>query len=129
MQKLLNWVDERFPLTSSYKAHLSEYFAPKNFNFWYFFGSLALLVLVVQIVTGIFLTMHYKPDANAGFRLGRVHHARCRIRLADPLHPLHRRLDVLRRGLPAHVPRLDLRFLSQAARTDLDFRRDSSIWC
>ncbi|MDD5298080.1 MAG: cytochrome bc complex cytochrome b subunit [Rhodocyclaceae bacterium] len=61
---ILGWIDERFPLTSSYKAHLSEYYAPKNFNFWYFFGSLALLVLVIQIVTGIFLTMHYKPDAN-----------------------------------------------------------------
>ena len=67
MEKLLNWVDERFPLTTSYKAHLSEYYAPKNFNFWYFFGSLALLVLVVQIVSGIFLTMHYKPDAQLAF--------------------------------------------------------------
>ncbi len=67
MQKLLNWVDERFPLTASYKAHLSEYYAPKNFNFWYFFGSLALLVLVIQIVSGIFLTMHYKPDADLAF--------------------------------------------------------------
>ncbi|MBI5862508.1 MAG: cytochrome bc complex cytochrome b subunit [Rhodocyclales bacterium] len=64
MQKLLTWVDERFPLTSSWKAHLSEYYAPKNFNFWYFFGSLALLVLVIQIVTGIFLVMHFKPDAS-----------------------------------------------------------------
>ena len=60
---LLGWVDDRFPLTSNWKAHLSEYYAPKNFNIWYFFGSLALLVLVNQIVTGIFLTMHYKPDA------------------------------------------------------------------
>ncbi|MEW5789758.1 MAG: cytochrome b N-terminal domain-containing protein [Pseudomonadota bacterium] len=67
MEKLLNWVDERFPLTASYKAHLSEYFAPRNFNFWYFFGSLALLVLVIQIVSGIFLTMHYKPDAALAF--------------------------------------------------------------
>ncbi len=67
MEKLLNWVDERFPLTASYKAHLSEYYAPKNFNFWYFFGSLAMLVLVIQIVTGIFLTMHYKPDAQLAF--------------------------------------------------------------
>ncbi|NMG33767.1 cytochrome b [Azoarcus sp. TTM-91] len=63
-QALLNWIDERFPLTSNWKAHLSEYYAPKNFNFWYFFGSLALLVLVIQIVTGIFLVMHYKPDAS-----------------------------------------------------------------
>ncbi len=64
MQGLVDWVDERFPLTSSWKAHLAEYYAPKNFNFWYFFGSLALLVLVNQIVTGIFLTMQYKPDAS-----------------------------------------------------------------
>jgi ubiquinol-cytochrome c reductase cytochrome b subunit len=67
MQNLLNWIDARFPLTASYKAHLSEYFAPKNFNFWYYFGSLALMVLVLQIVTGIFLTMHYKPDAAYAF--------------------------------------------------------------
>lgn len=63
----VNWVDERFPLTSNIKAHLTEYYAPKNFNFWYFFGSLAMLVLVLQIVTGIFLTMHYKPDAELAF--------------------------------------------------------------
>jgi len=52
MENALNWVDERFPLTSNIKAHLTEYYAPKNFNFWYFFGSLALLVLVLQILTG-----------------------------------------------------------------------------
>jgi ubiquinol-cytochrome c reductase cytochrome b subunit len=67
MEKVLSWLDARFPLTASYKAHLSEYFAPKNFNFWYYFGSLALLVLVLQIVTGIFLTMNYKPDADLAF--------------------------------------------------------------
>ena len=65
---LLGWIDARFPLTSTWKAHLSEYYAPKNFNFWYFFGSLALLVLVIQIVTGIFLVMHYKPDAERAFQ-------------------------------------------------------------
>ncbi len=64
LQGLLDWVDERFPLTANWKAHLAEYYAPKNFNFWYFFGSLALLVLVNQIITGILLTMHYKPDAS-----------------------------------------------------------------
>ncbi|RFP80309.1 cytochrome bc complex cytochrome b subunit [Hydrogenophaga borbori] len=66
-QKALNWVDNRFPLSKLYNEHLAEYYAPKNFNFWYFFGSLALLVLVIQIVTGIFLVMHYKPDANVAF--------------------------------------------------------------
>ncbi len=64
LKQLLGWVDDRFPLTATWKEHLSEYYAPKNFNFWYFFGSLALLVLVLQLVTGIFLTMHYKPDAS-----------------------------------------------------------------
>ncbi|HRK78242.1 MAG TPA: cytochrome bc complex cytochrome b subunit [Thiobacillus sp.] len=67
LQKMMGWIDDRFPLTATYKAHLSEYYAPKNFNFWYFFGSLALLVLVLQIVTGIFLTMSYKPDAELAF--------------------------------------------------------------
>ncbi len=65
--KLMTWVDNRFPATKLYKEHLSEYYAPKNFNFFYFFGSLALLVLVIQIVTGIFLVMHYKPDAALAF--------------------------------------------------------------
>lgn len=67
MMALLGWVDDRFPLTKLWKEHLSEYYAPKNFNFWYYFGSLALLVLVIQIVSGIFLTIHYKPDAELAF--------------------------------------------------------------
>jgi ubiquinol-cytochrome c reductase cytochrome b subunit len=61
---LLEWIDARFPLMALWNDHLAKYYAPKNFNFWYFFGSLALLVLVIQIVTGIFLVMHYKPDAS-----------------------------------------------------------------
>lgn len=64
--KLLNWIDARFPLTALWKSQVSEYYAPKNFNFWYYFGSLALLVLVIQIVSGIFLAMNYKPDGNLG---------------------------------------------------------------
>ena len=66
-QGLVDWVDERFPLVSTWKYHMSEYYAPKNFNFWYYFGSLAMIVLVLQIVTGIFLTMNYKPDALTAF--------------------------------------------------------------
>ena len=61
------WVDQRFPLLKVWNEHFAQYYAPKNFNFWYFFGSLALVVLVLQIVTGIFLTMHYKPDAELAF--------------------------------------------------------------
>jgi len=65
--RLIEWVDARFPLSKLVKEHLSEYYAPRNFNFWYFFGSIALLILVLQIVTGIFLTMHYKPDTALAF--------------------------------------------------------------
>lgn len=64
---LLGWVDARFPLSQLWNDHLARYYTPKNFNFWYYFGSLALLVLVLQIVTGIFLTMFYKPDAQLAF--------------------------------------------------------------
>jgi len=64
---LLTWVDARFPLMENWNAHLAQYYAPKNFNFWYYFGGFAMLVLVIQIVTGIFLTMHYKPDATQAF--------------------------------------------------------------
>ncbi|MCG8436084.1 MAG: hypothetical protein MJA83_18855, partial [Gammaproteobacteria bacterium] len=65
--RLVAWLDERIPFTSFFRSQLTEYYAPKNFNFWYFFGSLALLVLVNQIVTGIFLTMNYKPSAEGAF--------------------------------------------------------------
>src|ERR1700712_3587708 len=66
-QRLLTWVDNRFPLSKLYNEHMAQYYAPKNFNVWYVFGSLALLVLVMQILTGIFLTMNYKPDAAKAF--------------------------------------------------------------
>ena len=64
---LMGWIDARFPLTKMIKEHMTEYYAPKNFNFWYMFGILATVVLVIQIVSGIFLTMHYKPDAALAF--------------------------------------------------------------
>src|SRR5471032_254319 len=65
--KLLTWVDNRFPASKLWKEHLSEYYEPKKYQKLKFFGSLALLVLVIQIVTGIFLVMHYKPDATLAF--------------------------------------------------------------
>ncbi len=63
----LRWIDDRFPLTKTMQKHATEYYASKNFNFWYFFGVLAMFVLVVQLVTGIFLTMNYKPSAAEAF--------------------------------------------------------------
>src|SRR5688500_12813454 len=68
LNALWTWFDSRMPSAAEqWRLHASEYYAPKSFNFWYFFGSLALLVLVIQIVSGIFLTMNYKPDANLAF--------------------------------------------------------------
>ncbi len=64
---LMGWIDDRFPATAMWEDHLSKYYAPKNFNFWYFFGSLALLVLVNQILTGIWLTMSFNPSAEGAF--------------------------------------------------------------
>ncbi len=67
MKNFVGWIDDRFPLTKVWNEHLAQYYAPKNFNFWYFFGSLALLVLVNQILTGVWLAMSYKPDAELAF--------------------------------------------------------------
>ena len=66
-QKAVGWVDDRFPLSKLWNDQWGKYYAPKNFNFWYIFGILATFILVLQIVTGIFLTMHYKPDAALAF--------------------------------------------------------------
>jgi ubiquinol-cytochrome c reductase cytochrome b subunit len=67
LQNMVGWIDDRFPMTKVWNEHLAQYYAPKNFNFWYFFGSLAMLVLVIQILTGLWLAMMYKPDANLAF--------------------------------------------------------------
>ncbi len=66
-QKLMHWVDSRFPATETYEYHMSKYYAPKNFNFWYFFGVLSMVVLVNQLVTGIWLTMMFNPSSEGAF--------------------------------------------------------------
>ena len=65
--KLLSWLDERFPYSETMKEHITEYYASKNFNVWYVFGVLAMVVLVIQLLTGIFLTMNYKPSSEEAF--------------------------------------------------------------
>jgi len=67
MSQFMQWIDDRFPATKVWNEHLAEYYAPKNFNFWYFFGSLAMLVLVNQILTGIWLTMNYTPTGEEAY--------------------------------------------------------------
>ena len=63
----VSWVDERFPLTETFEYHMSRYWAPKNFNFWYYFGVLSMVVLVLQLLTGIWLTMSYVPSGEGAF--------------------------------------------------------------
>ncbi|ALG67966.1 cytochrome b [Beggiatoa leptomitoformis] len=64
---LIGWFDDRFPLVETWNTHMGKYYAPKNFNFWYYFGVFSIVMLVLQIVTGIFLTMNYKPDGTLAF--------------------------------------------------------------
>ena len=86
-KKLLVWIDERFPLSAFWKKHVSEYYAPRNFNFWYYFGSFSLLVLLNQIVTGIWLTMEYTPVADQAF--SSVEHIMRDVRYGWLLRYLH----------------------------------------
>jgi ubiquinol-cytochrome c reductase cytochrome b subunit len=67
IKKLGKWVDDRLPISHFWNAHLSQYYVPRNFNFWYFFGSILLTIFVIQIVTGIWLAMSYKPSASEAF--------------------------------------------------------------
>ena len=64
---LRDWVDARLPIVNAWEKHLSKYYAPKNFNFWYFFGILSMFVLVLQLLTGVWLTMNYTASAEEAF--------------------------------------------------------------
>src|SRR6266403_1796880 len=66
-EEFLSWIDARFPLSKLWREHVSEYYAPKNLNFWYYFGAILLVVLGLQLLTGIFLAMNYKPSAREAF--------------------------------------------------------------
>lgn len=113
--KLMGWIDYRFPLTAMYNDHMAKYPAPKNLNFWYFFGSLAMLVLVNQIITGIWLTMNYNPSAEGAF--ASVEYIMRDVDYGWLLRYMHSTggLCVLCRCVSAHVPRHDLWLLSEAA--------------
>ena len=110
-------------VAEEFRKHAAEYYAPKNFNFWYFFGALSMLVLVIQIVSGIFLTMNYKPDAALAF--GSVEYIMRDVPGGWLIRYIHSTgasaFFVVR--LPAHVPRPAVRLVQAAARTDLDLRR------
>ena len=67
LRSIRDWVDNRLPIMTAYRKHMSEYYAPKNFNIWYLFGVFSMVVLVIQLLTGIWLTMNYTPSAEAAF--------------------------------------------------------------
>ena len=67
LKRLVAWLDERMPLTETIEYHATKYYAPKNFNFWYYFGVLALVVFAIQILSGIWLTMSYVPSGDGAF--------------------------------------------------------------
>ena len=121
--KALNWVDSRFPLSKLWNDQWGQYYAPKNFNFWYIFGSLAMLVLVIQIVTGIFLVMHYKPDANLAF--ASVEYIMRDVPWGWLVRYMHSTgASAFFIVVYLHMLRgADVRLLPQAARTDLAVRR------
>ena len=85
--RFMEWIDKRYPWTLFWKKHLSEYYAPRNFNFWYFFGSFSLLVFVMQILTGIWLVMEYVPTADGSF--GSVQHIMREVRYGWLLRFMH----------------------------------------
>ncbi len=107
----------------SWSTSCNEYPTPRNLNYWWNFGSLAGIMLVIMIVTGIFLAMQYTPHIDLRLRFGRAHHARRELRLADALHPHERRVVLLHRRLHPHLPRPLLRLLQGAARAPVDAGR------
>lgn len=67
LRRFATWWDERLPISETWQKHMSGYPAPKNFNLWYFFGSLLILVLVLQLATGTFLAIHYQPNPELAY--------------------------------------------------------------
>jgi quinol-cytochrome oxidoreductase complex cytochrome b subunit len=108
LKNIMRWVDDRLPVTETYEKHMSKYYAPKNFNIWYIFGVLSFVVLVNQLLTGIWLTMSYTPTGG--------------IWLVVTVHAFHWRIGIFCSGLSAYVSWSDVRLLSETERTDLGLR-------
>jgi len=119
---MMNWLDDRLPVTSFYKAVMTGYQAPKNFNFWYYMGSLALLVLVMQIGTGIFLTMWYKPSSAEAFASVEFIMRDVEWGWFDSLYAHNRCFFLLYPDLPAYVPQPVVRFSQGATRVVVGVR-------
>ena len=121
---VLNWINSRLPIITMMQKEYGVFPTPRNFNYFWNFGALAMVTLVIMILTGIFLAMNYQPNTEPGIRQRAAHHARRELRLADPLCASERRVDVLHRHLYPYFPRPVLRILQGAARIAVDAGRD-----
>ena len=112
----MSWLDARFPATETFEYHMSKYYAPKNFNFFYYFGWLATFVLVNQLVTGIWLTMNYVPSGDAAF--ASVEYIMRDVEFGWLIRYLHSTgcIGIFHRSVFTHVPCATLRLISRAAR-------------
>ena len=117
------WFESRLPIAGLIHSSFVAFPVPRNLNYFWTFGAVLFFMLVLQIVTGVILAMHYQPSATAAFDSRRAHHARRELRLAPALPARQRRLDVLRRRLHPHLPQPLLRLLQGAARDPLHPRR------
>ena len=108
---VINWIDTRMPIFTMMQKEYGSFPTPKNFNYFWNFGALAMVNLVIMIVTGIFLAMNYQPNTATGVRQRAAHHARRELGLAAALRPPERRVDVLHRRLHPHLPRHVLRLV------------------
>ena len=111
---VINWIDTRLPIFTMMQKEYAVFPTPKNFNYFWNFGALAMVTLGIMIATGIFLAMNYQPNTELAFDSVAAHHARRELRLADPLRAPERRVDVLHRHLHPHLPRPVLRVLQDA---------------
>ena len=119
---VINWIDTRLPIFTMMQKEYGVFPTPRNFNYFWNFGALAMVNLMIMIITGIFLAMNYQPNTDLAFDSRPAHHARRELRLADPLRAPERRVDVLHRHLHPYLPRAVLRLLQDAARTAVDAR-------
>ena len=120
---VIQWIDTRLPIFTMMQKEYAVFPTPKNFNYFWNFGALAMVTLVIMIAHRHLAGDELQPNTDARLRFRRAHHARRELRLADPLHPHERRVDVLHRHLHPHVPRALLRLLQDAARAAVDARR------
>ena len=121
-KNLVGWIDQRFPLMSIWNEHIAQYYAPKNFNIWYYFGIFSMVMFVNQILTGIWLTMNYKPSAIDAFFICGIYNARRRLGLVNQIYAFNWGLLFLHCNLFTYVSCAYVRLIQKTKRVNLDSR-------